>query len=112
MISKLFNFLFLIFSVLFLIYLSLPEPGFPVGLWDFNQSEQPADRETTLRRGYYTSITREQLMSHYSKEFNWGIRLNYPPEEAQTLIRDQTKSSFLEEIVHPMRESFFISGYM
>jgi len=39
-------------------------------------------------------------------------RLNYPPEEAQTLIRDQTRSTFLEEIVHPFRESFYVNGYM
>jgi len=38
-------------------------------------------------------------------------RLNYPPEEAQVIIRDQTKSTFLEEIVHPFRESFYINGY-
>lgn len=50
-------------------------------------------------------------MSHYAGEFGWGIRLNYPPEEAKTLIRDQTKSTFLEEIAHPMRESLFINGY-
>jgi len=49
-------------------------------------------------------------MSHYAKEFGWGERLNYPPEEAQTIIRDQTKATFLEEIVHPMRESIFIAG--
>jgi hypothetical protein len=49
-------------------------------------------------------------MDHYSKEFSWGERLNYPPEDAQTLIRDQTKATYLEEIVHPMRESLFVAG--
>lgn len=38
-------------------------------------------------------------------------RLNYPPEEAQTIIRDQTRSTFLEEIVHPFRESIYINGF-
>lgn len=38
-------------------------------------------------------------------------RLNYPPEEAQTLIRDQARSTFLEEIVHPFRESIFVNGF-
>ena len=104
--------IFVILGILLLTYLWLPEPPFPTGLWDFKQSAQPADQETDLRRGYYTNLTREQLMSHYSKEFDWGVRLNYPPEESQTLIRDQTKSSFLEEVAHPMRESLFISGYM
>ena len=49
-------------------------------------------------------------MEHYFAQFG-GYRLNYPPEESATLIRDQTHSTFLEEIVHPFRESIFISGY-
>lgn len=52
-------------------------------------------------------------MDFYFQQFgHWGLVLNYPPEEAQTLIRDQTQSSFLEEIVHPGRESLFINGYV
>ncbi|MEK7550189.1 MAG: hypothetical protein AAB535_00175 [Patescibacteria group bacterium] len=109
--KNVFSILYIVFSLLFLIYLSLPEPKFPTALWDFMPSDQPADRETPLRRGYYTNVTRDQLISHYSKEFKWGVRLNYPPEMAKTLVRDQTSSSFLEEIVHPMRESLYINGY-
>ena len=111
MLKKLTKVIFVVFSLAFLIYLAFPEPPFPSGLWDFKSSTEGADKETPLRRGYYTNLTREQLMDHYTKEFAWGIRLNYPPEDAQTLIRDQTKSSFLEEIVHPMRESLFVNGY-
>lgn len=103
--------LFAIFGIAFLIYLVIPEPSFPGSLWDFKASTEPADKETPLRRGYYTNLTREQVTSHYSKEFGWGIRLNYPPEDAQTLIRDQTRSTFLEEIVHPFRESIFVNGF-
>jgi len=55
-------------------------------------------------------------IDHYKNEFNKGFafytpRLNYPPEEAQTIIRDQTRSTYLEEIVHPLRESLFINGF-
>jgi hypothetical protein len=101
---------FALFGIVLMIYLIRPAPPFPKTLWDFVSSNEPADKETPLRRGYYTNITREQLMDHYSKEFGWGERLNYPPEEAQTIIRDQTHATFLEEIVHPMRESIFIAG--
>lgn len=38
-------------------------------------------------------------------------RLNYPPEESGTIIRDQTRSTFLEEIVHPFRESLYVNGF-
>ena len=101
---------FALFGIALLVYLAWPAPLFPKTLWDFTSSIEPADKETPLRRGYYTNLTREQLMSHYTKEFGWGERLNYPPEEAQTLIRDQTHATFLEEIVHPMRESIFVAG--
>lgn len=103
--------LFAVFGVLFLAYLIFPSPPFPKTLWDFVASTEPADKETSLRQGYYTNLTRDQLMAHYARQFVWGIRLNYPPEEAQQLIRDQTQSTFLEEIVHPLKESLFVNGY-
>jgi hypothetical protein len=101
---------FALFGIALLVYLIWPAPTFPKTLWDFASSNEPADKESSLRRGYYTNLTREQLMDHYSKEFGWGERLNYPPEDAQTIIRDQTKATFLEEVAHPMRESLFIAG--
>lgn len=109
-IKKLVKIFFVLFSIVFLVYLAWPAPIFPKTLWDFEPSTEPADKESPMRRGYYTNLTREQLMNHYSEEFKWGERLNYPPEDAQTLIRDQTYVTFLEEIVHPMRESLFIAG--
>lgn len=110
MTKNLVKIVFAIFGIALLIYLAWPAPQFPTTLWDFASSTEPADKETPFRRGYYTNLTREQLMSHYTKEFGWGERLNYPPEEAQTMIRDQTHATFLEEIVHQMRESIFIAG--
>lgn len=111
---------FLVLSLFFLFYLLLPNPEFPKPLPDALQSNEPADTETSLRRAYFTNYTREQVMDYYKKEFEkptlLGIplfteRLNYPPEEAYTLIRDQTRSTFLEELVHPLRESFFVNGF-
>ena len=109
--SKLLFVIFVVIAISFLVYLIVPPLPFPKPAWDFVSSTEPADKETPLRRGYFTNLTREQLMSHYKSEFGWGLALNYPPEEAQTLIRDQTKSSFLQEIVHPFKESIFVNGY-
>lgn len=110
MINKLVKILFIFFGITLLIYLALPAPVFPKTLWDFESSTEPADQESPMRRGYFTNLTREQLIDHYAKEFRWGKQFNYPPEDAQTLVRDQTHATFLEEIVHPMRESLFIAG--
>jgi len=113
---KVLNILVIVLFTPLFYYVSLPNPDFPKPPAEFVQSFEPADVETTLRRGYYTNLSRAEVITHYEKEFNRGFnvfspRLNYPPEEAQTLIRDQTKSTFLEEIVHPFRESLYVNGF-
>lgn len=118
--NRIIKILFILFSTLFIIYLLLPNPTFPEPPPDALQSNESADTETPLRRAYFTNYTREEVMIHYKDQFEkpmiFGIflpsyRLNYPPEEAQTIIRDQTRSTFLEEIVHPFRESVYINGF-
>lgn len=91
-------------------YVLLPSPDFPKPPVDSLQSKEMADIETPLRRAYFTNFTREEVLKHYQDQFK-GYLLNYPPEEGQILIRDQTKSTFLQEIVHPLRESIYINGY-
>lgn len=112
-VSKIFTFLI---SIFLLIYILPPSPEFPKPPSDFVQSFEPADTETLFRRGYYTNLSRAEVINHYEREFNKGFnvytpRLNYPPEDAPLLIRDQTKSTFLEEITHPLRESLYINGF-
>ncbi|KKP48358.1 MAG: hypothetical protein UR39_C0001G0153 [Candidatus Woesebacteria bacterium GW2011_GWA1_33_30] len=113
--KKILKILFFIASLFLLFYVLPQSPEFPKPLPASVQSFEPADVETPLRRGYYTNLTRQEIIEHYQKEFNEGFiytpRLNYPPEEAPALIRDQTKSTFLEELVHPLRESLFINGF-
>jgi hypothetical protein len=112
--------LFFVFSLVLIFYVLLPNPPFPEPLPDALQSNEPADIESPLRRGYYTNYSREEVMLYYKNQLKNSpfmdlplptYRLNYPPEEAQTIIRDQTRSTFLEEIAHPLRESFFINGF-
>lgn len=122
--NKFFGFIlklfFVIVGILFVTYLILPAPSFPEPPSDSIQSIEGGDIETPLRRAYFTDFTREEILEHYQNQFSkssfFGIplltyRLNYPPEEAQMLIRDQTRSTFLEEIVHPLRESFYVNGF-
>ena len=60
------------------------------------------------------------MLAWYKQQFDrssfMGIKLptlllNYPPENAQTIIRDQTGSTFLQEFTHPFRESIYINGF-
>jgi hypothetical protein len=115
------KYLFILFSIVYLAYLSLPSPEFPTPPPNSVQSQEPADTESPLRHAYFTDYTREEVLTWYKNQFNYSpfmelaplptYRLNYPPEEAYGIIRDQTRSTFLEEIVHPFRESLFINGF-
>ncbi|MFZ3301233.1 MAG: hypothetical protein WA152_00795 [Microgenomates group bacterium] len=114
---KLLKIFFILFFITLSVYVFPASPDFPKPPEGSVQSFEPADVESPLRRGYYTNLNRQEVISHYEKEFNKGFnvytpRLNYPPEEAPALIRDQTKSSYLEEIVHPLRESVYINGFI
>lgn len=112
--------LFAFFSLLLLAYVLLPNSDFPEPLPGALRSDEPADVETPLRRGYFTDFSREEVIAHYRNQVSRSkflslplptLRLNYPPEEAQTLIRDQARATFLEELAQPLRESFFINGF-
>jgi hypothetical protein len=107
--------LYITIFAIFLIYLLLPNTSFPIKLEDSLQSDEPADTETKLRRAYFTNNDRSGVLKHYQEEFRIhfipNYRLNYPPEEAQVFIRDQTRSTYLEEIVYPFRESLFVNGF-
>lgn len=119
MIKKTLPILLVIFSFAALFYLALPGFNFPEPPPGSLQSQEPGDTETPLRRAYFTDYDRGQVMAWYKDQMSrsfMGIPLptyllNYPPEDAQTLIRDQTRTTFLEEIVHPMRESVYVNGF-
>lgn len=114
--NRFLKFISLFLFLILLWYVCLPNPEFPKPPTDAVQSMEPADTESPMRRAYFTNLTREEVITHYKKEFNedykiYTPRLNYPPEESATIIRDQTRSTFLEELVHPMRESLYINGF-
>lgn len=114
MIKKLFLAVAILSILGITIYMIFPEPKYPSPLPDSVQSMEKADTEDPMRRAYFTNYTREQVIAHYKNQFRYQpfiLRLNYPPEESQTIIRDQTRSTYLEELVHPLRESMFINGF-
>jgi hypothetical protein len=112
--------IYILFSITLLFYVALPNFDFPKPPSDSVQSNEPADTETPVRRAYFTNFTRAEVLTWYESQLkNSSFQnlplptylLNYPPENSGTIIRDQTKSTFLQEIVHPFRETVFINGY-
>lgn len=119
MFKRILNILFAAVCLTGVFYLALPGYDFPSPPPDSIQSREPADLETPLRRGYFTNFTRAEVLDWYGKQFDKNsflnlkmptLLLNYPPENAQTVIRDQTGSTYLQEYSHPFRESLYING--
>ncbi|HKC04353.1 MAG TPA: hypothetical protein VKC54_00555 [Patescibacteria group bacterium] len=107
-----FKIILVLISASLLYYLLLPNRDFPAPPPNSVQSNEPADSESPLiRRAYFTDYSRSEVIDWYKNQMGWGYILNYPPEDAQTIIRDQTRSTFLEEIVHTFRESVYVNGF-
>lgn len=102
-----------------LVYLSLPQPIVP-GLPGSLRSTEPGDTwQHPEQSAYYTDLDREDVLGYYQRNFALRIgnftvpsyRLNYPPEESHTYVREQILTYYLEEINHPLRESLFVAGW-
>jgi len=101
------------------IYLTLPSPIYP-DVAGGARSDEPGDTwQNPHQKGFYTNEDRATVLADIQGQYVikfLGLtlptyRLNYRPEEAQTLVRDQLQSYYLEEIVYPFRESIFVNGW-
>lgn len=120
MFNKLLVVVFSVFCILGIAYLAFPNCDYPSPPPGVLKSQEPADLESPLRQGYFTNYSREEILSWYKEQFSCpsilGIKipkllLNYPPEYAQTIIRDRTDIGWLQEYVYPMREGIYINGF-
>lgn len=117
-----FKFIFIFFSLCLLVYLLIPGPSsirdFPA-LPSSVKSDLEGDTIQVPNVSAYFSDNFRVFVNNFYKE-NYKkqtlipflpIRLNYPPEFAYTAIKDQTRSTYLEEYVYPLRDSLFVNGY-
>ena len=101
------------------VYLFPPAPQTPDLVPSTRSSEEGDTIQNPDQKGFYTQVAREEALSQLQLKYSFTIfgvripsyRLNYRPEEAFGMVRDQLKSSYLEEIVYPMRNSLFVNGY-
>ncbi len=110
--------IFLVY-LLGIFYLIQPTPQTP-DLYDSKRSDEPGDTwQNPDQKAFFTQKDRQNVLSELQSKFSINLgsftipsfRLNYRPEEAQELVRDQIFSYYLEEVVHPLRESLFINGW-
>ena len=114
-------------SVIFLlgfIYLIFPGPSsindIPP-LPDSLKSDEPGDTtQVPNTAAYFSNLRRKEIMDFYQEKLSYinilgfkisPIRLNHPPEESFTYIRDQQPSTYLEQFTYPFRDSVFINGF-
>ncbi len=101
-------------------YLTLPAPS-PPALADSARSDEPGDTvQNPDQAAYYTfRDSRPSILGELQQKFSLldflgqrlDYRLNYRPEEVGEFVRDQLRSYYLEEVIHPLRESLFINVF-
>jgi len=105
--------------ILGVVYLILPTPATP-DLSNAIRSDEPGDTwQHPEQKGFYTNVNRTQVIGEMQSKYSVKIlgltlpsyRLNYRPEEAFQMVRDQMSSYYLEEIVYPLRTSLFVNGW-
>lgn len=114
----------MIFALIFVIgtfYLLLPAPkdfpDLPVAV----KSVEPGDTTQIANvSAYYTDLPRQEVVDYYFDYFSRSpflniplitYKLNHPPERIREVLRETQQSTYVEEIVHPLRESVFVNGF-
>ena len=118
MIKKIILFLVLLLGTS---YLALPTPNKFPPLPGSVKSVEPGDTvQISGVSAYYTNMSRKEVVEFYSEYFSRSpflnlplitYRLNHPPERIREVLRNTQQSTFVEEIVHPFRESVFVNGF-
>lgn len=114
--------LFLLFSILLLIYMLWPGP---TKISDFKPL--PDSAKSTLSgdtvqipnvSAYFSNNFRDFVVPFYIKNYQESsnfpfppLRLNHPPEYSWEVIKKHTETTYLEELVYPLRDSLFVNGY-
>lgn len=114
--------IFLIFSATLLIYMIWPGPS---KISDFQAL--PGSDKSTLEGdttqipnvvAYFSNNFRDLVIPLYVSDY-WKktglpfppLRLNRAPEYSWTAIKKHTDSTYLEELVYPLRDSLYVNGF-
>jgi len=119
--KKVLSILFVTGSLLLLVYLIAPGPKSVYVFPDLPEASRSTLSGDTVElpniKAFFSDNYRESTIDLYQTgylsltQFPFKpLRLNYPPEFAFTAIKDQTQSTYLEELTYPLRDSLFING--
>ncbi len=113
---------FIIFSILLLIYMVWPGP---TKISDFKPL--PNSVKSTLSgdtvqipnvSAYFSNNFRDFVTNFYIKDYQRNnyfpfppVRLNHNPEYSWVVIKKPTDTTYLEEYVYPLRDSLYVNGF-
>lgn len=113
--------IFIVFSVILLVYMLWPGPS---KISDFKPL--PSSVKSTLEgdtiqipnvAAYFSDNYRDFIVPFYLNNYQnlslpfLPLRLNHSPEFAWNVIKRHTDSTYLEELVYPLRDSLYINGF-
>ncbi len=114
--------IFIIFSGLLLVYMIWPGSS---KISDFKPL--PSSAKSTLEGdtiqipnvvAYFSGSFRDFVVPFYLKNYQQithlpfpPLRLNHPPEYSWDVIKKQTETTYLEELVYPLRDSLYVNGF-
>lgn len=121
MLKKILWFIYGLFSLTFLVYLLAPGPtsikDFPALPNAVKSSLEGDTIQVPNVAAYFSDNFRDFVAPFFLKSFEAKtkfffppLRLNHPPEDAFAFIKDQTQSTYLEELTYPLRDSLFVNG--
>lgn len=114
--------IYILFSAMLLIYMVWPGPSRIDQFLALPSSEKSKLEGDTIQipnvSAYFSNNFREFVVPFYSDNYQNlaklplpPLRLNYPPEFSWTAIKKHTDSTYLEELVYPLRDSLYANGF-
>lgn len=116
------KYLYIGFCFLLFIYMLWPAP---TKIGDFKalpDSEKSTLEGDTIQipnvAGYFSNNFREFVVPFYRQNYQNAahfpfppITLNHPPEYSWIAIKRHTDSTYIEELVYPLRDSLYVNGF-
>lgn len=114
--------IFIVFAVLFLVYLLWSGPSKISQFKPLPDSAKSTLSGDTVQipnvSGYFSNNFRNFVIPFYLKNYQQNtnlpfppLKLNHPPEYSWVVIKKQTETTYLEELIYPLRDSLYINGY-
>ncbi len=112
---------FISFAILLLIYMVWPGPSKISNFKPLPSSDKSTLEGDTIQipnvAAYFSDNYRKYVVDYYQKNYQQNshfpfppMRLNHPPEYSWNVIKKHTDSTYLEELVYPLRDSLYVNG--